>query len=925
MPSALRSLRRLGTQRATTLLLVSLVLVTAFVFAVAPRVVATASDGALRDVIGRASAFQGNVQLVQQTRIQQGFGEPLADVVSTGAELERRLPARVRALFDDRTVVVESIRWGIGRDRNPLTYLRMRFQERVGDHLRYVAGRAPTGAITVRPPPVVPPPVTGEERAGPITRFEGSLSTASATALHVKLGDVLSLAPDPRDPLVGQARRSERAELQIVGLFEIADPGARYWLDDTTLATPTVRTLSPDVSFLDAAAVLDPAAYPALLLATQRSGLPVRYTWRYYVQPDRVSAASLDGVVIDARRMESVFAAGGGAGQSSATALRSGLRAILETHRARWASAVGVLTVAAVGPAAVAVAALALVALLASRRGAGTFAVWRSRGASFGQVVAALLAEAVVVAIPAAMLAVALAVTVVAGPVQPLSLVAAGTVAAVTIVLLVATGIAASRHGPADRSVAAIAPSPRRLAFETVIIGAAIAGAYVVRERSIHAASSATELSTTDPFIAAVPALAAAAAALLAVRILPIPMRLLVLLAARRRGLVPILGMRSATRGWSAAAILVIVMTTVTVGAFAAATLGHLDRAAAVAAWQEVGAPYRLTAGGIPFPPTFDPKAMRGVEAAAGAFRAKLTVQAQGALVDFLAVDVDALRGVVRGTPADPGFPAEMTQPAALATSPLPAIVSTTLSGGGAKLSLGGIFDLNVHGTNAKFRVVSIRDTYPSLPPGEDFIVISRDQFRAATPGSLPETSVAFLRAPDGAGPRLRDAAADIVSAAVIDSRDERSAELGDAPVLHAIAGGVAAAAAVALAYGALGVAAAVALAGASRSVEIAHLRTLGLSRREALQLIVAEHVPPAIAALVAGIALGIGLFAVLRPGLGLTALVGSDVDVPLSVNATEIALLVAGIAAIAGIGILLGAALQRSATPATAIRRGIE
>ncbi|HEY0444564.1 MAG TPA: hypothetical protein VGC90_10100, partial [Candidatus Limnocylindrales bacterium] len=783
----LRSLRRLRSQRASTLLLAGLVLVTAFVFAAAPRALARAADGALHDVVDRASAFQRNVQLVQETRIQQGFGEPLSDVVATGQELERRLPTRVRALFDDRTYVVDSIRWGIGPDRNPLTYVRMRFQERVADHLRYVAGRAPTGATSVTPAPPAPPSDTGEEPQGPVTRFEGSLSAAAAAALHVALGDVLSLAPDPRDPLVGQRRPPDRAELRIVGLFEIADPGARYWLDDTTLATPTVRTLSPDVSFLDAVAVLDPAAYPALMSATDRSGLPVRYTWRYYVQPNRLSADTLDGVVVDARRMESVFPASGGpVGGVSTTALRSGLRTILEGHRARWASAIGVLTVIAVGPAAVAVAALALIALLATRRGASTYVLWRSRGASLRQVLLALVIEATVVAVPAAAVALAVSAVAVPGPLGALSVIAAGAVAAVTIVLLVAAGIAASRRGRDVRESGNPAPSPRRLAFEAVVVGAAIVGAYVIRERSIHAASSATELGATDPFIAAVPALAAAAAALLAVRILPIPMRLLVLIAARRRGLVPILGMRSATRGWSAAAILVIVMTTVTVGAFAAATLGHLDRAAEVAAWQEVGAPYRLTGGGIPFPPTFDPKTLRGVEAAAGAYRARLTLQAQGALVDFLAVDVDALRAVDAGTPADPGFPREMTQSVTAGASPLPAIVSTTLSGSGRKLSLGATFDLSVHGTNARFRVVSIRDSYPSLPPGEDFIVVSRDQFRAAVPGSLPETSVAFLRAPDGAGPALRDVAADIVSAAVVDSRDERSAQLADAPVLHA-------------------------------------------------------------------------------------------------------------------------------------------
>ena len=136
---------------------------------------------------------------------------------------------------------------------------------------------------------------------------------------------------------------------------------------------------------------------------------------------------------------------------------------------------------------------------------------------------------------------------------------------------------------------------------------------------------------------------------------------------------------------------------------------------------------------------------------------------------------------------------------------------------------------------------------------------------------------------------------------------------------------GVAIASIVSAAYAAIAVAASLALAGASRALETAHLRTLGLTRREAAGLGLSEHGPTVLVAFAAGVALGLGLFVFLEGGLGLAAIIGSARTIPLQVELGQLALLLAGIVIIMVVGIGLSVVLGARATPAAAVRRGIE
>jgi putative ABC transport system permease protein len=221
--------------------------------------------------------------------------------------------------------------------------------------------------------------------------------------------------------------------------------------------------------------------------------------------------------------------------------------------------------------------------------------------------------------------------------------------------------------------------------------------------------------------------------------------------------------------------------------------------------------------------------------------------------------------------------------------------------------------------------VVEVRDTFPGLPMSGHFAVVSREHLHAAAPTARLAPTAVLLRAADADAPRLHEAVSPLAARVTIQGRAERTAALRASPVLDAVRVGMTVAAIVAAAYAALAVAAALALAGLARAVEVAHLRTLGLSRREAFGLVVAEHGPTVLLAFAAGLALGLGLFLLLQPGLGLAALIGSGLAVPLAIDPGQLAILLAAIVAIVALGMTLSAALQRGAVPAAAIRRGFE
>ncbi len=912
------SLRRLRDERLTAVGFVTLVLVTAFVFAVTPRLVTRTADETLRATLLRARPESRNIQFIEQGRFESRPGDPFGAVDAAADEAHRLLPPDVAGLVADRAWTIDSIRWKLPKATADSETMRLRIQPDAADRLRLAAGRWPTDHTERVADPLsteVPPPS--------ITQFEAALSTATAEALHVGVGDSLALASDSSDPLAGHGPGWVLGVL-IVGTFSEVDEGDEWWLGSTDLAKPAIRFIG-DLEFYDTTALLAPEAYPAYMAETQRLFLPSRYTFREYIDPARLVSSSVDSLLVELRRLEAAHPSTN-VTFNQPIAMLTGLRAIIDGFRSQWASASAILTVAAIGPAAVAGGAVALVAVLAARRRRAALALSRGRGASLGQVVAAVATEGLLLAVPAALVAVALALVLIQTGATGASVLAGSAVAigaVATLVVATVPGTSGPAFGVSRDAFVPRRPTPRRLMFEALVVVLAIAGAVLLRERGVRGASSAAGLVEADPFMAGVPALVGIAAALVAVRLVPLVMRLLASLARRRRDLVPLLAWRRSMQGNAGAPIFVVLLAAAAIGAFSSAVLVHLDRAADVVAWGEVGAAHRVDGNGASLGGAFDPMAIPGVEAAAADWTGPVEIGPGKVRAQFVALAAADYDAVAAGTPADADLPIDLLA----AESPvIPLVVSQVLAARPDGVAAGAEFPVTVQGHTFPARVVAVRGEVPALASQALYVIASRDQIKALFPTAPLVPTTYFIRAPDVVAPAIRAAVSEFLPAiATVTSRADASRALRASPTSRAVELGVAVAALVALGYAVLAVAAALALAGAARAGEIAHLRSLGLSGRQAGGLVLLEHGPPVIVAFALGAALGVGLFVAVRDGLGLEQLVRSRVDVPLTIEPGQLLAVLAAVVAVVGLGLALGTLMQRGAAPAAAVRRGFE
>lgn len=935
MSSILVALRRLRDDRVPAIGLGILILVTATLFGLAPRLVDKVADDALRGVMAETKALGRNIALIEEQGLPADPTDPLKKVEEEGDRLDRRMPVAVQALVRERRVVVDSVRFQVQAKTKDPTTVRFRIQPGAAERIRFVKGVGPVTELRfIDLPEELRTLLPAEEQPSTepikVILIQTALAAEGLRQSGLAVGDTVFMTVDARDPMAGRAPGV--VAIRITGVLEAVDPADPFWFDDPALNQVTVRSTGGDSRFLDLAGYLPIESYDLLARVSLRLGVPARYTWRHFIDPERVSSNRLAPLIVDLRRLEATYPrtqVAGGVGAADGVAMRSGLLPLLVAHSARWASASAVLTVVALGPAAVAFAALALISSISARRRRPAIALVRARGATLGQIVRAIFLEGFVIAVPA--LAVAIALSLVLLPVgsNRATILAASLVAGLAILLLIVTalpGTAAAARAARDDDASPRGVTARRLVLDGVVIIGAAVGAYLLRERGVRGTSSAGTLAGADPLIAAVPALAGIAAGLAAIRLVPVPLRLLTRLAARGRGLVPLLALRRAIHGGTTAAILIVLLATASIGAFSSAALTHLERASEAASWQAVGAPYRVDAQIGSLPAAVDPAGLPGVTASAALFRTQVPIGTRNLRIQLIAVDLAAYQRLIAGSPADLAPPAEM-----LAASPadgvVPLLVSPALVVRSDGAKLGQQVEIVVEGYHFQVRPIATRVAFPTLPVDALFAVASREQLQAIHPDARLSPVTLFLDAPatPASETAIREAVTSIAAGATIQGRTVFARAFSESPVTAAIVAGIAIAAIVAALYAALAVTAALALAGAARSSEVAHLRMIGLSRRDALGLAIVEHGPTVLLAFIAGVALGLGLFILLQPGLGLDALVGSELDVPVSADLGQLALIGLGVLAIATVGIGLAAWMQRRGIAVAALRRGFE
>lgn len=929
-------LARLRAERLATLLLFLLILVTAFVFTAGPLLLNRVRDVGLRHALESAATSQRSLEFTRLGRILPGRTDPLAPVVDEGADLESAFPSVVRELIDTRGFVVESIPYLAIQSPRSLTHLELRYQSDVDQHVTIVEGRLPTDATTVVD---VPDEVSPDGVGGPAIVYEVAVSEATLEELRAELGERILMTPDRTTSLPGMGSwQGTFAGVDIVGIFEVDDPDAPYWLSDWSLYLPTLSHVTLDTYELYATALMAPAAYRIFYegpagasegeVAHGLGLFPFRYSWRYILDLGRLHAGLVDELNRQLTRLETNYPFSSQTLESDVPSVQTSVPRIVEGYLAQRTTTETALAVAAVGPAGAAAGALALVALIQARRRVSAIMLVHGRGASGGQVMLAQLVEGLLLAVPAALIGYALAHLAIDARQSSLALVGPAAVVggSVLILLLAAVPLArspvrAARADPADP----VGSRSRRIVFDGLLVAIAVVGVMLLRSRGVLSGGP------VDPYMAAVPALAGLAVAVATLRLYPLPIRLLSWLAARGRGIAAPLALRTAARDTSAAQLPLLVLILATaMGVFSSAVLVTIESGQRASSYQQVGADYRVDAGLADIiPAELNVAGLPGLEAEARVFEVEGLFrggQVRRASATLHAPDVPSYAAVLAGTPADPRFPAAFVDgswtggQAGTELIPVPAIVSADIATSSG-LGVGDTFELSIPGGRATYRIVEVRQTFPGMLRVPNLIVVPYAAIEAAYPTRPLSPTALFVRGSDAGEATLREHVAPYERRLSMTSRPEVLRVLHDVPLSAAVTDGLGLALLVTLSYSALALACGLILALASRRRDMALLRTMGLRARQVMTLVLLEHGPVLLVALGVGIVLGVALSLLVLPGLQLDVFTGPGVPVTLHLEPVHLlAVGVVPVLIVAG-AVLAGAWVVQRGQLATLVR----
>ncbi|PJE96877.1 hypothetical protein CUT44_15735 [Streptomyces carminius] len=845
---------RLRASAGGALALAVLVAVTAFLAAAVPRQTAAQEDAALRHAFARAQPDERTVTVTAPASHQE-VSEAGRDFLSPArlAETARVLRDTARPpLVPDREAAVYGLRnsapvavRGDGLPRptglHPQLTLHTRPQD-AGVRLRLVSGRMPS------------PDVRG-------TTVEAVVTTRTAEVMNLAVGSTFHF-PDVT---------AARVTVRVSGLVAPRDPDADHWRAEPALLEPELRTVPatvpPPNQYWYFSALIDSGARAVLLRC---NGGAMAY-WHHPVRTAGLTAADVPAL----RSALAALSAGPDEAEVRDRSPVSGtdvaadeLIALLEgfEEERRTSRSLVLTAVTGVGAAATVVLVTAAVLTAAGRR--PELALLRARGASLPGLGLGLLGETAAVAVPAAAAGTGCALLWVPAPrdTLPVSLAAGAVVAAVACTALPALAAAAHRRPrPEVRGdVATARPSRRRTVAELTVVALAVGGLVAARR-------AGTASGGTDPLAAAVPVLLALVAALVLLRVYPLPLRMLARPAARLRGLVLPLALTRLGRAPAVSALpLLAVLVGLTVSAFGGAVLTGVAESRDRAALAEVGADARVEApDALPGGLVDRVRRVPGVDgtAAVRIEYGQRPEDAGGPAFALVAVDPRSYARLAGRTGLDGGepFPAgELGR--APGAGPLPAVVSPGLA---EALGDGGTAAVDTAGGRATVRAVAVRSETPAVT-GE-FAVVSAAALPAGRGGAPPRPTVLLVSGPGLDGRALADAARRTADGLTVSLRSRQEAGYGAGPLREGTRRMQLAAAAAGAGYAALALLLWLLQSAAERRAALARLRAVGMSPRQGRALVWAETLPPTALGVLGGVATALGAVALLRPAVDLT------------------------------------------------------
>ncbi|SBU99082.1 putative ABC transport system permease protein [Streptomyces sp. Ncost-T6T-1] len=916
---------RLRTAPGAAVALAVLVLVTAFLAAAFPRAVDAYETKGLRHDIRGADAGRSTVEVA---RPQPGLELPQEqreaearspELTRVGKALLKALPAPLRAdtsslAYGVRTTkpVVANEPWLPRPEAKPprLTYAA---QSGLKNHATLSSGTWPA----------TPGGVTADSRA-----VQGAVTEETAARLKVKVGATLALPTAAQEPIT----------VTITGIVAPRDPQGSYWSTDPLLRSPSLVPDPTDpfpVHFWTGTVLLAEDAGPVLLSTAAE---PVLF-WR--IPPDPAGLTGPDG----ARLTSAIASLESGPGLLKVRAIAGDTAAVftglghIVRDNVRMRDAISpVIAVAALGIGSVAAVVLVMTGALIAARRKAELALMRSRGGSLRGIGGRLLAETSVTVLPASALGLLLAVLAVGeGRWWPAALAAAGVGLLVCVALPLRTALQHIRptlHGAREDMVSA-RPSRRRTVAELTLLVLAVGAVTALRRRG-------TDGGGTDVLVSGAPVLVALIAALVLVRLYPLPLRLAARPMARLRGAIGFLSLARAGRSSAGGALpLLALLLALATAAFGGSVIAGIGDARDDAALTAVGADARVS--GKSERTTLPDELVRAVRDLDGVrSAAPLRIEFGVTMPETAAAAGDADgsgtgdRGTGTGSGADTGGadaagarattmvgvePASYTRLAR--TTGLPDFPSGLLkaTGPSAPLPKGAESDpervlpviaspavaarlgkeahaIDTLSGNFKVQVVGTVERVASLA-STNFLIVNSASLEERAP-----TTLLLTGAPDPG--KLRAAADGNGEEFVVQLRSEERARYVNTPMQAGAERIYLAAVAAGAGYALLAVLLSLLQTAPERKTLLARLRTMGLTTGQGRRLLAFEATPQALLAAGGGLLTGWATIVLLSPGidlvpLALAGVAGSDTSpVTLRADLWSLALPAAGVVALA-------------------------
>ena len=710
--------------------------------------------------------------------------------------------------------------------------------------------------------------------------MQAAVTAATAARFGLRVGSQLRLQPPQGTPLI----------LKVTALVRPVNPATSFWVYDPTVAAPTVV----QGSWLGGALIgpgelaAFPAVYPRGLL---------RVAWSFPLDTSALTAAQ-EPAMVAAMTTVAGGPVGGqamqvsGAPLSATPTLYPGGLGTLTTFAAEQAAAGAINSLLTDGLFAVALILLLACALVVSDAYDGEVSLILARGGSIQQVALRLLRRSALAAGPA----------IVAGTVAGLAATPGGgsphiwLIAAVAVTALGAPPLITMWRHRGSRPVASgeqrddlVIPrhSRRRLVIEATVL-IAIAGA--VAALRVRGASST---SSGDPYVSSAPVLVAVAAGLIAARIYPVPLRMLLRVTSPRRAPVGFLGIARAARSRSAALLpglaLVVALAVIALGGTLRAAV---DRGQVAASWQQVGADAVIrTEGSVQ---EAGPAAQRAIAAVPGVTHTAavylvapgdpqdanlLTGIANSAAAGVLIVNPEQYARLTAATPF-PAFPAGL-----LARHGTGTVVPVVASPEVAAMLKKGASQLAFGSSQLTIRLAATMTHTPGLPGGGPFVILpswAQSMLKATAPPNVLLLTGSGINMAD-----LHRALAHTLPASVLTSRQ---AVLTAKTQLPTVQGANTAFELCVLATLALSVAAVLLgllLSGRDRTRVAAWLGALGMTGPQARRLAILDALPLVLIAVLGAEIAALVLAQIVAPALDLSVFTGSSAAVPVRPDLT--------------------------------------